>query len=381
MPLSLNAALLSLAPSGIRRFTALAQATPGCVSLALGEPSETTPPEVVSRAQSDLAAGMTHYAPNEGMLDVRRDICAYMKRSRGLTYDPKQEVVLTCGATEALFSTLMALIEPGDEVVIPQPAFGLYDSIVRLCRGIPVPLDTSRAQFQIRLEELRAATSPRTKAIVLTSPNNPTGCALGKQSLDTVANAACELGFFVVCDDVYTQLVYADDFSSFAERHKELRDRTIVVESFSKPYAMCGWRLGWFAADKPVAQQAAKVHQYALSCLPTFTQPAARIALGYNVAPMRASYRARRNLTLSALDAMDLPTVKPDGAFYAFPSIEGLGLSSEEFCLRAIQEQGVALVPGSIFGCEGYVRLSYACDMKTLEAGLTRLARFVEALR
>ena len=379
MPLSLNSALDDLRLSGIRRFSALAAQTPDCVSLTLGEPGEDTPFQVCARVGEDLDRGLTHYPPNNGFPWLREAICAW-EAERGVRLSPGN-VIVTDGATEALFCAITALLNPGDEVVIPTPAFLLYDSLVRLARGVPVPLDTTSHDFQIDPQALARAITPRTKAIVITSPNNPTGCVLNRHSMDAVAEMARARDLYVVCDDVYGELCYEPGYQRFSAAYPELADQTIVANSFSKPWAMTGWRLGWVGAGEKVAAAMAKVHQYAVSSVPAFLQHAAVEALSTSVAPMRASYQARRDLTVEALARMGLPTVTPQGAFYAFPSIEGLGLASEEFCERAIRESGVALVPGSCFGGEGHVRLSYATDEKTLATGLERLAGFVGTLR
>ena len=378
MSLTLNTALNDLQPSGIRRFSALAAATPGCVSLTLGEPGEDTPASIRARVQPSLEAGRTHYPPNNGWAELREAISEHMAAD-GLAYDP-DEVVVTSGATEALYATLTCLLNPGDEVIVPMPAFLLYESVVRLARATVVPLPTENDGFQISREALASAITERTKAIVLTSPNNPTGVCLTPESMETVARLAEVHRFYVVCDDVYDQLVYEAGYQGFAQLHPELRNQTIVVNSFSKPYAMTGWRLGWLAAPARLVAQIAKVHQYAVSSAVSFTQEAAVAALASDVAPMRESYRVRRDFTLTRLSRMGLSCVRPDGAFYAFPSIRKLRISSEEFCERAIAEAGVALVPGSIFGCEGHVRLSYACDTNTLRWGLDRLERFLGRL-
>ena len=331
------------------------------------------------REHASLEAGKTHYPPNNGYPALREAI-AHTMGERGLSY-AADEVIVTNGATEALYSTLTTLLNPGDEVIIPKPAFLLYDSIVELCRGTVVSLDTAPASYQIDPEALAACVSKKTKAIVICSPNNPTGCVLTRQSLDAVARLAAEHDFYVICDDVYDQLVYQDDYQGFARLHPELRDRTIVVNSFSKPYAMTGWRLGWLAADAQLVAQIAKVHQFAVSCVVAFTQDAAVEALTTDVSAMRESYRARRDLTLGRLGEMGLSVVEPEGAFYAFPDVSEFGLSSEEYCERAITESGVALVPGVFFGGEGHVRISYATSEDKLRAGLDRLASFVDSLR
>lgn len=379
MALELNDALDSLQLSGIRRITAKAKQTPGCVLLTLGEPDGNTADEVKREVGVSLEANDTHYPPNNGKEGLRNALSAHMAR-RGLSYSA-DEVIVTCGATEALFVALTCVMNPGDEVIVPTPAFGLYESIVTLNRGVFVALDTSKTEFQIDDEALRSVASPRTKAIVLTSPNNPTGCAYDEESLAAVARFACEHDVFVICDDVYASLVYDDfPYRGFACRYPDLRDRVIVCDSFSKPYAMTGWRLGWVAADASIAAQMAKIHQYMVSSVPSFVQRAAERALEQDVAPARGVYRERRDYVLRRLDAMGLPCVHPAGAFYAFPSIERFGMPSEEFCLRLIDEEGVALVPGSCFSAEGFVRLSYCCSMESIEAGLDRLERFVLGL-
>ncbi len=378
MSLSLNDAMADLTPSGIRRFSQLAAAVPGCVSLTLGEPGEDTPKAICEGVAAGLSAGKTHYPPNNGWPELRRAIAGHMGAPERFCAD---DIIVTSGATEALFATLATLLNPGDEVIVPMPAFLLYESIVRLCRAKVVPLWTGDDAFQIAPERLAAAVTARTKAIVLTSPNNPTGCVLDGRSLAAVADAAETGNFYVVCDDVYEELVYEGSCQRFWRLYPQLADRTIVVNSFSKPYAMTGWRLGWLAAPSELVAQIAKVHQYAVSSVVSFTQDAAVRALEADVAPMRESYARRRDITLAALDQMGLPCVRPAGAFYAFPQVAELGLGSEEFCERAILEAGVALVPGAVFGAEGYVRLSYACSEDVLREGLRRLAGFVGSLR
>jgi aspartate/methionine/tyrosine aminotransferase len=381
MSLELNSALGELKPSAIRHFSALATQTPGCVSLTLGEPGEVTPAHIRERVTQSLSEGKTHYPPNNGTAALREAIATRCTNT-GLPVDA-QQVIVTNGATEALYSTLTALLNPGDEVIIPTPAFVLYQSITLLARARAVTLDTSADGFQIDAERLASVVTPHTKAIVLTSPNNPTGCVLDEKSLDAVAALAAQRDFYVVCDDVYEELVYDEGLRGrgFARLHPELADRTIVVNSLSKPWAMTGWRLGWLTTAPEVVTQVAKVHQYAVSCEVSFTQDAAVTALATDTTPMRERYRARRAITLDALGQMGLPCVEPKGAFYAFPSIEGFCASDEDFCERAIREAGVAVVPGSVFGCPGHVRISYATDDASLKEGLSRLAGFVRSLR
>ncbi len=378
MPRSLNTSLVRLKSSGIRRINALAAQHPGCIALALGEPEFDTPQEIRDEVTRALQRGETHYPPNNGTPFLRRSISEYMS-AQGFDYAP-DNVIVTDGATEALHATLLAMLEPNDEVIIPTPAFGLYESIVRVNHAFPVFLDTARADFQIDEDALRDRVTPATKAIVICSPNNPTGCIFNAASLDAVARVAAETGIYVICDDVYNRLVYTDGYERFALRHPELREQTVVVDSFSKPWAMTGWRIGWLAADPSLAVQIAKAHQYMVSSAVSFEMPAAAAALSVDPAPMLETYRARRARVLAALEKMGLSVVEPAGAFYVFPSIKGTGLTSEQFCTRAIEEAGVGLVPGSCFGSEGYVRLSYCVSDEDLDEGLRRLDRFVAGL-
>ena len=379
----MNAALQTLQPSGIRRINALAAEHPGCIALALGEPDFATPAPICEAAKAALDAGATHYPPNNGTPTLRADIAAYMA-AQGVPGYGAEQVVVTDGATEALHATLTAMLDPGDEVVIPTPAFGLYESIVVAHHAHPVFLDTTAAAFQIDEAALRAAVTPATKAIVICSPNNPTGCVLNAASLDAVARVAADTGIYVVCDDVYNRLVYVDGYERFAARHPELMEQTVVVESFSKPWAMTGWRVGWVAAALEVIGEIAKAHQYQVSSAVAFEMPAAQAALAVDPAPMLDVYRARRERVLAALEAMGLPVVEPAGAFYAFPHVAGCGAesspTSEEFCERAIREAGVALVPGECFGAPGYARLSYCVADDALDEGLRRLGAFVAGL-
>ena len=372
---SLNAAVYGAKRSAIREFSALAKATPGCVSLTLGEPDFDTPEPVRAAAKAALDAGETHYIPNNGAPALLEKIAAYEREKHGMDYAPG-EVIVTAGATEALFVALFGILNPGDEVIIPTPAFVLYEEIIRLCRGVPVFLDTAPDGFQIDGERLSALVTPRTKAIVLNTPNNPTGCVYTRQSLEAVRDTAAGKPIFVICDDVYRQLVYTENYRSFAE-YRELREQIMVVQSFSKPWAMTGWRMGYLLADAPVKERLELLHQYMVVSTPAPFQRAAMAALDCDPAPMRETYRARRAYVLSRLREMGLSVAEPLGAFYAFPSIEPYGLSSAEFCTRMIREAGLAATPGSCFGGEGHIRLSYCYGDAELTEGLDRLERFL----
>jgi len=385
MPLSLNHSLSALEPSEIRVFNRMAAQTPGCIALTLGEPGETTPEPIRAEVTCSLQEGKTHYPPNNGTQELKEAISKYMA-DEGIGYDPDQ-IIVTSGATEACFAALMTIVNPGDEVIVPVPNFLLYGAITTIARGKFVSLDTAPDHFQIDKERLEATITPRTKAFVLASPTNPTGCILSKESLAAIAEAAEAHDFYVLVDSVYEKLVYTDEYMSFAAAYPQLKDRTIVVNSFSKPYAMTGWRLGWLAAPKELMGPLSMVHMYTISSVVSFTQDAAVKALASDVEPFRQSYQKRRDIVIKALNEMGLEVTVPEGAFYAFPSIKGLcdeegkQLSAREFCMRGIKEVGVALVPGNCFGAEGFVRLSYATDEDTLREGLKRLATFVKKLR
>lgn len=374
-PRPVNSAIVAMQPSAIRRISGLAARTPGCISLALGEPEFDTPDAIRAEAKAALDRGETHYAPNAGTPSLRRAISTYMA-GQGLSYSA-DEIVVTLGATEAISSTLLALLNPGDEAIIPVPAFVSYESATRMNHARPVRLDTAANGFQIDRETLRALVTPATKAIVINSPNNPTGCTLDASSLDAVADVAAAYGLYVVSDDVYNRLVFDEGYERFAARHPELRDRTVVIDSFSKPWAMTGWRMGWLAASEPLLSQIAKAHQTAASSSVAFCMAPAEVALGCDPADMLATYRARRDRVVGALNDMGLPTRRPQGAFYAFPNIEATGMDDEEFCERAIAEAGVGLVPGSCFGAAGHVRLSFCVSDADLDEALRRLAAFV----
>lgn len=378
MRLGMNSAVTALEVSGIRQFTNLAKQTPDCVMLTLGEPEFDTPKEICQEAISSLRQGDTHYPPNNGQAYLLQALSEYAKQ-QNLQYSP-EEIIVTCGATEGLMAAFMGILEPGDEIIVPTPAFGLYQSLITLCRGNYVAMDTTEYAFQIDKEKLNGLVTERTKGIVITSPNNPTGCIYDKKSLDAVADLVRKTGIYVICDDVYSQLVYQDSFQTFAQRYPDLRENCIVINSFSKPYAMTGWRLGWLMADMPVKQQLQKVHQYSVVSVNSFVQSACVVALQQDVSSMRKVYQKRRDMVCQRLQQMGLEVNIPQGAFYVFPSIQKLGISSEEFCTKLIQQAGVALVPGSCFGAQGYVRLSYCCSDALLQKGLFRLESFLQQL-
>lgn len=375
--LKLNSAVYGVKKSGIREFMALARRTPGCISLTIGEPDFVTPGEIRAEAKDSLDAGDTHYIENNGARFLREAIAEF-EAGRGLSYSP-EEIIVTAGATEGIFAALFCMLEPGDEVIVPTPAFGLYEAVIRLCRGVFVPVDTRKNGFQLAPELLDAAISERTKAIILNSPNNPTGCVYNAASLRAVRERVQNTGIFVLCDDVYRELTYAPGFASFAE-FSDMRERAVVIQSFSKPYAMTGWRAGYLMADAPVKAQIEKAHQYMMVSTASFIQRACGKALRYDPADMIAEYKKRRDYACDRLAAMGLDFVPPQGAFYVFPEIEKFGAGSLEFCTRLVNEGGLALTPGLSFGADSHARLSYCYDMQTLRAGLDRLEAFISKI-
>ena len=374
----LNSALYDLQSSPIRAFSQLAAQTPDCVRLTLGEPDFSTDPAICAAVQEALRAGETHYIENNGTAALREAIAAYERVQHGFVCAP-EDVIVTDGANEALFVALFGVLNPGDEVIVPTPAFVLYERIAALCRASFVPMDTTADGYQIRPENLRAHVTPRTKAIILNSPNNPTGCVLDAESLDTVRALAEERELFVICDDVYRALCYTPDYRSFSA-FDTLRDRILLVQSFSKTFAMTGWRMGYLIADAPVRARLSLLHQFLVTSTPAPFQRACIAALQTDPAPMVSAYAARRDLVLRALREMGLETAVPQGAFYAFPSIARFGMGSTTFCTRLLQEAQVAVTPGAAFGADDHIRISYCTDTETLQKGLDRLARFVRSI-
>lgn len=378
MELKMNDAVMNVQLSGIRRFTYLVRATPGACALTIGEPDLNTPDPVKDAAKAALDENMTHYPPGNGFPYLLEAISKFEAEHHGLHYAP-EEIMVTVGATEAVFVTLSALLNPGDEVIIPTPAFGLYEAIVRLCRGVPVFLPTEDTAFQIDPKALAAALTPRTKAVILTSPNNPTGCIYTSRTLDAVHEVLKDRPVFVVCDDVYRTLTYVEDYHSFAE-YQDMRDRIVVVQSFSKPYAMTGWRVGYVMADAAVKGRMEVFHQYAVTSVPAFIQPACVKALETDTAPMVEIFRKRRDYVYQRLTDMGLPIQEPQGAFYVFVDVRKFGMDSVTFCQRMLKESLVGIIPGIYFGTEGYARLSYCYSDEDLKEGLDRIERFIRSL-
>ena len=373
----LNSNLSSLKRSPIRLFTNMARETPGCAMLTIGEPDFDTPENIRAAAMAALQDHHTHYAPNQGTASLRRAVAEF-ETKRGNPTKPEQ-VLITIGACHALFTALLGILNPGEEIIVPTPGFLLYETIATIAGAKAVPLDISKTGFQIEEGALRETITEKTKAIIINSPSNPTGTVFNRKSLDAVKKCVLGKPIFVVCDNVYNRLVYGDcpDISLDAG----LKEQMIYCQSFSKPYAMTGWRIGYLICPDYVMDRLLLLSAAEITAVPTFLQDAAVEALSTDPAPMVDIYRARRAYVCRRLDEMGLRYPNPEGAFYVFPDISRFGLSSEEFCMRMIKEGGVAAVPGSCFGAEGFIRLSYCYSDEELATGLDRMAAFIQRLQ
>ncbi|MBQ2853977.1 MAG: aminotransferase class I/II-fold pyridoxal phosphate-dependent enzyme [Oscillospiraceae bacterium] len=372
----LNQNLNALKRSQIRVYTNLARATTGCAMLTIGEPDLDTPEAVKLAAMEAIQNNQTHYAPNQGTPDLRKAIADH-ETHRGNAVTPEQ-VLVTIGACQALFTALLGILNPGDELIVPTPGFGLYETIATIAGAKTVPLDVTKTGFQITQEALDAVITPKTKAILINSPCNPTGVIFSKESLAAVKRAVLSRPIFIVCDNVYHSLSYSDcpDLSC----DPDLKEQLILCQSFSKPWAMTGWRIGYLTCPDYVMDRLLLLSAATITAVPTFLQQAAITALSTPTAPMREIYRQRRDYVTGRLTAMGLSFPEPEGAFYVFVNIEKYGLDSETFCSRMIREGLLAAVPGSCFGTDGYIRLSYCYSDEELKVGMDRLEAFIATL-
>ena len=371
-----------LKPSGIRKFFDIVATMQDVISLGIGEPDFATPEPILQAGIRSLQAGETHYTSNAGTFELRQALAAHLERLYAVRYDPLREMVITVGVSEALYLAMTALLNPGEEVIVPTPCFVAYQAEVILAGGVPVEIPT-RAEdgFQLRPEALEAAITPRTKLILLGYPNNPTGAVATRQALLEVARLAEKYDLLVVSDELYDQLVYGVPHVCFASL-PGMWKRTVLLGGFSKNYAMTGWRIGFAAAPADILRGLLRVHQYTIMSAPTTAQAAALEAIengAPHVEEMRVEYNRRRELIVSGLNELGLATVEPHGAFYAFPSIAASGLDEETFAQKLLDEERVAVVPGSAFGPggEGYVRCSYATAYEKIEEALNRIRRFM----
>jgi aminotransferase len=369
-------------PSGIRRFFDIAATMDDVISLGIGEPDFTTPPAIIQAGLASLEAGETHYTSNSGIRQLRVALAEHLEQLYDVSYDPETELLITVGVSEALYLAFAATLDPGDEVIVPEPCFVAYNPEVIFANGVPVNVATTvENDFQLMAAEVAAAITPRTKAILLGYPNNPTGAVMTRERLLEVARLAEQHDLLVISDEIYDRLVYGIEHTCFPAL-PGMRERTILLGGFSKAYAMTGWRIGYAAAPAEVLGAMRKVHQYTIMSAPTTAQFAALEALRSGeeaVQEMRARYDRRRRLIVDGLNSIGLPCFEPRGAFYAFPSIAAAGMSDEEFSERLLMEERVACVPGNAFGTcgAGFVRCSYATAYEKIEQALERMNRFV----
>ena len=370
----LNSNLSSLKRSGIRVYTNMAREIPDCAMLTIGEPDLDTPQPIKEAAWAALQQGRTHYAPNQGIPALRQAVADY-ETARGNATTPEQ-VLITVGSSQALFTALVGILNPGEEVIVPVPAFSLYETIVTIAGGKMVPLDVSKTGFQITEKALTPLVNEKTKAIILNSPSNPTGVVLNAESLASVKRAVLGKPIFVISDNVYNLLSYGPcpDLSL----DSQLKEQLILCQSFSKPYAMTGWRLGYLVCPEYVMERLLLLSAGTIAAVPTFLQEAGLTALKQDVGPMREIYRRRRDYVTQRLKKMGLSFPEPQGAFYVFVDIRKFGMTSDEFCTRLIKEGKLAAVPGSCFGVEGYLRLSYCYADQELKKGMDRLEAFIK---
>ena len=373
----LNQNLTTLKRSAIRVYSNLARETEDCAMLTIGEPDFDTPEAIKLAAMAALQDNQTHYAPNQGTLVLRQAIAEFETAQGNVT--KAENVLVTIGATQALFTALFGILNPGDEVIVPTPGFGLYETIITISGAKMVPLDVTKTGFQITAEALQAVITPRTKAIVLNSPCNPTGVVLSPESLANVKAAVLGKSIFLICDNVYHALTYVENCPNLC-LDEELKDRLILCQSFSKPYAMTGWRLGYLVCPAYVMDRLLLLSAAEIAAVPTFLQEAAIAALKTDPSPMKEVYRRRRDYVCSRLREMGLSFPEPEGAFYVFVDISRYGMDSGTFCTRMIREGKVAAVPGACFGAEGYLRLSYCYSDEELKKGLDRMEAFLKTL-
>ncbi len=386
MSLPLNESVVNIKPSGIRKFFDIVSEMKDAISLGVGEPDFDTPWHIRDEGIYSLERGKTFYTSNAGLKELRQEICNYQKRTQGINYDAMKEVLVTVGGSEAIDIGLRAMINPGDEVIIPQPAYVSYFPCAILAGAKPVIINLkAENQFRLTADELLNAVTDRTKVLILPFPNNPTGAIMERSDLEKIAQICIDKNICVMSDEIYSALTYKGEHVSIASI-EGMKERTILINGFSKAYAMTGWRLGYACGPAEIIKQMTKIHQFAIMCAPTTSQYAAIEALknGDNdVRLMRGAYNQRRRFLMNAFKEMNLECFEPYGAFYVFPCIKEFGMTSEEFATRFLEEEKVAAVPGSAFGDsgEGYLRISYAYSIENLKTAMERLSRFVNKLR
>ena len=382
----LSDTIVNVKPSGIRKFFDLVSEMKDAISLGVGEPDFDTPWHIRDEGIYSLEKGRTFYTSNAGLKELKEEIASYLKRRIHVEYDPVKEILVTVGGSEGIDIAMRAMLNPGDEVLIPQPSYVSYEPCAVLAGGKPVIIELKEEnEFRLTAEELLASITDRTKLLVLPFPNNPTGAIMEKEDLEKIAGVIIEKDIFVLSDEIYSELSYKGEHVSITSL-PGMQERTILINGFSKAYAMTGWRLGYACGPKKIIEQMFKIHQFAIMCAPTTSQYAAIEALrngDEDVAKMREAYDQRRRYLMHAFKEMGLQCFEPYGAFYVFPCIKEFGMTSDEFANRFLEEEKVAVVPGTAFGdCgEGFLRISYAYSLENLKTALERLQRFVEHLR
>ena len=379
----LNKTITTIQPSGIRKFFDVVHEMKDAISLGVGEPDFDTPWHIRDEGIYSLEKGKTHYTSNAGLKELKTEIDRYLNRHYGISYDVDHEIMVTIGGSEAIDAAMRAMLDPGDEVLIPQPSYVSYVPCAVLAGGVPVVIELkAENEFRLTAEELEAAITPKTKLLVLPFPNNPTGAIMEKSDLEKIAEVIKKHDIFVLSDEIYSELTYLEKHVTIASL-PGMWERTIVINGFSKSHAMTGWRLGYACGPRVIIEQMLKIHQFAIMCAPTTSQYAAVEALkngDKDVAEMRGAYAQRRRYLVKALRDMGFDCYEPQGAFYVFPSIKKFGMTSDEFALKLLEEEKVAVVPGTAFGdCgEGYLRISYAYSLNDLKRALERMERFVK---
>ncbi|MBR3525929.1 MAG: aminotransferase class I/II-fold pyridoxal phosphate-dependent enzyme [Lachnospiraceae bacterium] len=382
----LSKTIREIKPSGIRKFFDIASEMKDVISLGVGEPDFDTPWHIRDEGIYSLERGRTFYTSNTGLKELRAEITNYLKRRIGVEYDPDKEVMVTVGGSEGIDVALRAMLDPGDEVLIPQPSYVSYEPCCILAGGVPVIIELKEEnEFRLTAQELEAAITEKTKILVLPFPNNPTGAIMERSDLEAIAGLIEKYDLYVISDEIYSELTYKDRHVSITQL-PGMRERTVLINGFSKAYAMTGWRLGYACAPETILKQMLKIHQFAIMCAPTTSQYAAIEALkngDEDVAQMRDAYDQRRRFLVDAFKNMGLKCFEPYGAFYIFPSIKEFGLTSDEFAMRFVQEEHVAVVPGTAFGScgEGFLRISYAYSIEKLRVAIGRLETFVQCLK
>lgn len=379
--------VVEMKPSGIRKFFDIVSEMEDAISLGVGEPDFDTPWHIRDEGIYSLEKGRTFYTSNAGLKELKVEICNYLKRKINVQYDYNTETIVTVGGSEGIDIALRAMLNPGDEVLIPQPSYVSYEPCTVLAGGVPVIIELkAENEFRLTAEELLNAITDKTKVLVLPFPNNPTGAIMERKDLEAIAKVIEDKDIFIISDEIYSELYYHEDKYTSIVNIPGMKERTILINGFSKAYAMTGWRLGYACGPQEIIQQMLKIHQFAIMCAPTTSQYAAVEALrnGDNdVAEMRQAYNQRRRYLLHAFEEMGLPCFEPYGAFYVFPCIKQFGMTSEEFAMKFLEEEKVAVVPGTAFGdCgEGFLRISYAYSLDNLKIAIERLKRFVTKLQ